>query len=352
MVKTSSKIAVAMSGGVDSSVAAALLQEQGHDVFGLTMQLVPESDSAIEDARRVAAFLDIPHYAVDLRDVFSHEIIDYFCREYADGRTPNPCVLCNRLMKFGALWDVATGLGADFIATGHYARAERAGAATFLKKGLDGKKDQSYFLCRLTQEQLNRTLFPVGCLTKTEVRRLARERGLPSAARPESQEICFVADHDHAAFVARYMEQSSAPGPILDGRGNVLGEHRGITSYTIGQRHGLGVAAAAPLYVTAIRPDRNAVIVGVKQDTLASALIAAGVSWINGGMPAPGTAIQAKVRHHHPEAPVALSPLDDSRILVRFETPQMAVAPGQTIAFYDGDRVIGGGTIWKQGEIL
>jgi len=347
------KIAVAMSGGVDSSVAAALLKEQGHEVIGLTMQLVtPNTADNINYARKVADKLGIPHHVIDFSDVFARDIIGYFCQEYSAGRTPNPCVLCNRLIKFGALWEKAAALGAAYIATGHYARIERHGNKIALKKGADTKKDQSYFLCRLTREQLQRTLFPVGHLTKAEVRQIAMEKGLPAASRPESQEICFIPDNDHPGFVKNYLAQSPLPGPIRDGRGKLLGEHHGIAAYTIGQRHGLGIAAAEPLYVTAIEADRNAVVVGTKTETYATDLIAADLNWINGNMPEFPFNLKAKVRYRHAEAPVSLHPLDDRYLLVKFAAPQMAITPGQTIAFYEGDAVIGGGTILKQGDKL
>jgi tRNA-uridine 2-sulfurtransferase len=345
------KIAVAMSGGVDSSVAAVLLKEQGHEVIGLTMQLVTHGSSAINDARSTAEVIGIKHYTADFHDLFSREIIDYFCREYSLGRTPNPCVLCNRLIKFGALWEKAAELGVDYIATGHYAQIEREGDNIYLKKGADAKKDQSYFLCRLTQEQLRHVLFPIGHLTKTEVKIIAQEKGLPAASRPESQEICFIPDNDHAAFVKNYLAESP-PGPIIDGRGNILGKHRGIASYTIGQRHGLGIAAAEPLYVTALDAERNAIVVGTKEDTYSADLIATDLNWIKGDMPEPTVCLKAKVRYRHAEASVTIKSLDENHLYVNFAEPQMAVTPGQTIAFYNGDTVMGGGTILKQGDRL
>ncbi len=254
------KIAVAMSGGVDSSVAAALLKDQGHEAIGLTMRLVDDGSGAIESARQVCAMLGIEHHVIDFRELFAREIIDYFSREYRAGRTPNPCVMCNRLIKFGALWEKAAAFGAECLATGHYARIEIVGNNVLLKKGLDAKKDQSYFLCRLSTEQLKHTVFPLGDLTKVKVKQLAKEKGLPAASRPESQDICFVPDIDRA----------SAPGPVIDRRGKVLGEHQGIAAYTVGQRHGLGIAAAEPLYVTALEPERNAVVVGTKDETYAA----------------------------------------------------------------------------------
>ena len=341
------KVAIAMSGGVDSSVAAALLKQAGHDVIGMTMRLVDSdrSEAAIADAREVAGRLGIPHHVIDLRDVFASRVIAPFCEEYVRGRTPNPCIVCNSEIKFGVLREKAAALGADHIATGHYARAE----GWSLKKGTDDRKDQSYFLCRLTREQLSHTIFPVGCLTKQEVRRLAADLGLPVASRPESQEICFIPGDDHAAFVRDYLGQPSLPGPILDEAGQILGEHRGIASYTIGQRRGLGIAAAEPLYVTAIRPERNAVVVGTREKTFTESLIAGDLNWIN-GPPSVPVELKARVRYRHPEAAAMVTPLDNDTVYVKFSAPQMAVTPGQTIAFYDGETVLGGGTILRQGS--
>jgi tRNA-specific 2-thiouridylase len=343
------KVVIAMSGGVDSSVAAALLKEEGHDVIGMTMQLTPYQD-AIEDAGKVAYQLGIPHHIIDFRDIFARTIIDDFCQEYRLGRTPNPCVRCNEYIKFGALWAKAAEMGADFIATGHYARIERERDEIRLKKGADTKKDQSYFLCRLTREQLSHALFPVGHLTKTRVRQIAREKGLPTASRPESQEICFIPDGDYAGFIKNHIPQSSQPGLILDGRGNVLGEHRGIIAYTIGQRHGLGIATAEPLYVTAIAPDHNAVVVGTKAQTYGTELVAGNLNWIALKRPDHPINVKARVRHRHPEAEAMVTPLDKDTYYVKFTTPQMAITPGQTIAFYDGDTILGGGTILRQGR--
>jgi tRNA-specific 2-thiouridylase len=337
-----------MSGGVDSSVAAVLLQQAGHDVIGVTM-LLSTNNSVAAEAREVAGRLGIPHHTIDLRDEFAHRIVAPFCEEYARGRTPNPCVACNREIKFGLLREKAAALGVDHIATGHYAQIERTGDSYRLKKGADARKDQSYFLCRLTREQLAYVVFPLGRLTKPEVRRLAAKMGLPADSRPESQEACFVPGGDYAAFVRDFLHQPSPPGPILDGAGNVLGEHCGIVSYTVGQRHGLGIAAAGPRYVTAIRPEGNAIVLGKREETFADDLVAVDLNWIG---PAPECPIElkARVRYRHAEAPAVITPLDDVTIYVKFFAPQMAVTPGQTIAFYEGDYVIGGGTILKKGK--
>jgi tRNA-specific 2-thiouridylase len=345
------KVVIAMSGGVDSSVAAALLQQEGYEVIGLTMQLTPD-ENASESARKVADKIGISHKIINLREIFDREIVSSFCREYSLGRTPNPCVLCNKLIKFGALWEKATEMGADFLATGHYAQVDRDGTDLYLKKGSDIKKDQSYFLCMLTREQLSHVLFPVGRLTKAKVRQIARETGIPSASRPESQEICFIPDDDYAGFLKKRIGHSAPPGPILDESGNVLGEHRGITTYTIGQRHGLGIGAAEPLYVIAIESERNAVIVGTKAQTYGADLIAGNLNWIVPvNLDSPLTA-KAKVRYRQPETEAIITALDNGIVHVKFTSPQMSITPGQTIAFYEGDKVLGGGTIIKQGRQL
>ena len=347
------KIAVAMSGGVDSSVAAALLKQAGHDVFGVTMRLVdnPKSRDAIADARKVADNLGIPHHVVDLQSIFQRVIINDFCREYGLGNTPNPCILCNMHIKFGILWEKAKGLGADFLATGHYARIEKTNRGKYrLIKGKDKRKDQSYFLCRLTQEQLGYSLFPVGELTKDKVRKIAKEIELPVAARKESQEICFVTDDDHARFLKGHYRGKIETGPILDSHGKKLGEHRGIMFYTIGQRKGLGITAAEPVYVIAIEPEKNAIIVGTKKETYASELIADNLNWITEPMPEKPTKVKARVRYRHPEAASIVSRIDENRVRVKFAKPQMAITPGQAVVFYDGDTVIGGGRIIRQGK--
>ncbi len=344
------KIAIAMSGGVDSSVAAALLKEAGHEVGGVTMQIT-DSSRAGKDAAEIAGRLGIPHRVIDLRDIFAEKIIAYFCGEYGRGRTPNPCIPCNKYIKFGALWEEAATTGAEMLATGHYARIEQDSRGRYLlKKGRDTNKDQSYFLCQLTQGQLGRTMFPVGNLTKDEVRKIAAELGLPTASRPESQEICFIPDNDHARFLEKYAPQADRPGAILDGAGRTLGRHRGIGSYTIGQRRGLGIAAAAPLYVTDIEPDRNAIIVGTKEQTYGTELIAGGLNWISIDTPEHPIQVKAKIRHRHAEAEATVEPQEDDAVYVKFAEPQAAITPGQAIVFYDGDKVLGGGTIIKRGR--
>lgn len=345
------KVVVAMSGGVDSSVAAALLREEGHEVIGVTMRMITPSD-AETDAAEVARRLGIPHQVMDLREIFARRVIDDFCREYSLGRTPNPCVRCNKYVKFGVLREHARELGADFIATGHHARVERDGNTGnyLLKKGADARKDQSYFLCQLSQEQLSHALFPIGNMTKDRVRQIARELDLPVAHRPESQEICFIPDDNYTEFLKDYLPQASLPGPILDREGNTLGQHRGILAYTIGQRRGLGIAAAEPLYVTAIEPDQNAVVVGTKEQTYGTELLAGDLNWIAAPALERPIRVKARVRYRHPEAKATVSPRGGNSVYVKFSRPQLAITPGQTVVFYDGDTVIGGGTILRQGR--
>jgi tRNA-specific 2-thiouridylase len=348
------KIAVAMSGGVDSSVAAALLKEEGHDVIGVTMRLYAPSHiapDASEDAQKVADKLGIPHHVIDLQDIFARKVINDFCREYSKGRTPNPCVLCNREIKFGALWERVRGLGAEFLATGHYARVEKDKTGTYhLKKGKDKSKDQSYFLCRLTQEQLSRTMFPIGGLTKVRVRQIAQKMGLPTASRPESQEICFVPDNDHAGFLKEHIQGKFKPGAIIDQYGNYYGPHQGIAFYTIGQRKGLHVAAGVPLYVIRIAPGNNVIIIGDKEQTYASELAADNLNWIDDARQGKPIKVKARIRYRHEEADAIVCPLNDDNVYVKFDEPQMAITPGQTIVFYDGEKVMGGGRIIQQGR--
>jgi tRNA-specific 2-thiouridylase len=354
------KIAVAMSGGVDSSVAAALLKKEGHEVFGVTMLLRPLSHGknagnsplpdSVADARKVAAKLGIPHHVIDLREDFDRAVIADFCREYSRGRTPNPCVLCNPIIKFGKLWEKAKGAG--YLATGHYARIEKdeASGKLLLKKGKDRLKDQSYFLCRLTQEQLGRTLFPLGGITKEEVKKIAKDMDLPTAARPESQEICFISDDNYNEFLKEHLRQEIKPGPITDSRGNVLGHHRGIPFYTVGQRKGLGIAAKSSLYVTSIDAARNTVVVGTREETYSGGLAADNLNWISGVWPELPLKIKAVIRYRHPGVDATISLNDKNSVRVDFNEPQAAVTPGQTVVFYDGDTVTGCGTIINQGR--
>lgn len=357
------KVAVAMSGGVDSSVTAALLKKQGFEVIGLTMKLFslpPEvclneelrsccGWKAVEDAHRVCLDLGIPHYEVDLREEFEKKVIDNFCQEYLCGRTPNPCIRCNEYIKFKALWKRASNLGVDFLATGHHARLEfdEKKGRFLLKKGRDKAKDQSYFLYPLTQEQLSRTLFPVGGYTKAQIRRLARKFGLHVADRAESQEVCFVLDDDYINFVKARRPEAFWPGPILDKFGRQLGEHQGIAHFTIGQRRGMRLAWKKPLYVIAIDAERNAIIVGEEKDLSKKKLLAIKVNLIALEQLSLPLEIMAKIRYKHEEAKATVCPVEKEMVVVEFKEPQRAITPGQSVVFYQRDIVVGGGVIYQ-----
>lgn len=344
------KIAVAMSGGLDSSVTAALLKNEGHEVFGLTMLVVPTDEATNSRvptvARQVAQVLGIPHHVIDLRGIFAERVISEFCAQYSLGRTPNPCVRCNRFIKFGILYEKARELGADVLATGHYSRIERreSDGRYLLKKGIDRRRDQSYFLHALTQEQLMRTLFPLGTLTKGRVKEIAAEMKLPVVSS-ESREICFIPDNDYIRFLQRHVTSGATSGVIKDVQGNVLGEHHGIINYTIGQRKRLGIAAAKPLYVVAIDSQSNTVVVGDREHIFNTEFIVSGVNWI--AMPELPESILArvKIRYLHPEAEAVVTLEGKGIVKVKFTEPQMAITPGQAAVFYDGDVVVGGGTI-------
>jgi len=346
------RIVAAMSGGVDSSVAAWLLKEQGLDVVGVTMQLFPEGEpgsgccsAASGDARKVAAILGIPFYVLNFQADFEEEVIAEFCREYARWRTPNPCLVCNSRIKFTLLADRARQLGAAGLATGHYARIEycQERCRFILRRGIDLTKDQSYVLYALTQDQLAFTRFPLGELTKEQVRRFAFEAGLPVANKPESQEICFVSDGDYREFLGRRL--AFRPGPIVDQQGNRLGTHGGVAGYTVGQRRGLGLAGPEPYYVVRIDPSSSTLVVGTRRATLAPGLLAADCNFIS--LPALESAVDAtvKIRYRAPDVRCRLEPTGSGRVVVRFCEPQAAVTPGQAAVFYQDDEVLGGGTI-------
>jgi tRNA-specific 2-thiouridylase len=350
------RIVVAMSGGVDSSVAAALLAEQGHDVIGLSMQLYDQRGDQtfgscctlddLHDARRVASSIGIPHYILNFERQFQETVISNFVREYAAGRTPLPCAHCNSDLKFSTLLDRARGLGAGHVATGHYARVERnADGRWLLKRSMDGEKDQSYFLFSLTQDQLECAVFPVGELKKPEVRAQARRLGLKVAEKPDSQEICFVADGDYAAFVARNEPSVARAGAIVDAAGQVLGSHGGVHRFTVGQRKGLGVAAPAPLYVLKIDADAGTVTVGPRAALEQVSLTASGVNWIAANAPSDWLPVSAQIRHRHRPGPGRVRALEAGRAEFVFDEPQAAITPGQAVVFYDGEVVVGGGWI-------
>jgi tRNA-specific 2-thiouridylase len=357
------RIVVAMSGGVDSSVAAALLAEQGHDVIGLSMQLYDQSEGQtafggccsledLYDARKVAAALHIPHYIMNFERQFDDQVVSNFVREYAAGRTPLPCARCNSELKFATLAERARGLGAECVATGHYARVERDGATGryLLKRGLDASKDQSYFLFSLSQDQLARAVFPVGNRPKDAVRAYARDHRLPVADKPDSQEICFVPDDDYAGFVSKRDPSAVRPGTIVDEHGRILGAHGGVHRFTVGQRKGLGLSGSStghPLYVLRLRPDDEQVVVGPKSSLEQRTLTASGVNWIACGPPSTGETMRAdvQIRHRHAPAPATIRALGAADVEVIFDAPQIAITPGQAVVFYDGETVVGGGWI-------
>ena len=353
-----------MSGGVDSSVTAHLLDGQGYSVVGAMMKLFENEDigedvldaccslAAKDDAAGVAERLGIPFFVFNYAEEFRRGIMDAFVEEYARGRTPNPCVECNRLLKFGALFERADSLGCRYIATGHYARVEQDGGRFLLKKGLDEVKDQSYVLFSLTQEQLARVLFPLGAMTKDEVREVARELGFENAERAESQDICFVPDGDYGAFLRTYapergldIAQSLAAGDFLSADGRVLGRHRGIANYTIGQRRGLGVSSAGRLYVTRLDLERNAVILGENADLFGCEAVAERVNIIAGALPRNEFRCSAKVRYGMREQPATVVQTGEDELRIVFDEPQRAITPGQYAVIYDNNTVIGGGTI-------
>jgi tRNA-specific 2-thiouridylase len=348
-------VVVGMSGGVDSSVAAALLVEAGYDVVGIAMRLWAEaSDSGccslddFLDARRVATGLGIPFYAMDFRDAFERDVVAPFVREYLDGRTPNPCVRCNQFVKFASFWRRARELGAEWVATGHYARIVRddvSGAAQ-LCAAVDVSKDQSYFLFAIEPAVLQRTLFPVGGLTKAEVRARARALGLPVAEKRESQEVCFAPKGEYADFVGRYAGNAEArSGPIIDEDGRRVGRHEGVHRYTVGQRHGLGLSVGRPVYVTGIDAATATVRVGPPQATVAGGLVARKANWLTAAPPPVGTALHVKIRSRFAAAPVRIEESSPDGFVATAAGGLRAVTPGQAAVLYQEDRVIGGGWI-------
>jgi tRNA-uridine 2-sulfurtransferase len=362
------RIVVAMSGGVDSSVAAALLAEQGHDVIGLSMQLYDQAEGqtsfgsccsidGLHDARRVAAAINIPHYIVNFERQFQEQVVTNFVNEYAAGRTPLPCAHCNGDLKFATLAERAESFGADAVATGHYARIEllpsiggdgaRSERRYALKRGVDASKDQSYFLFSLTQAQLARAVFPIGDRPKTAVRAYARLRNLPVADKPDSQEICFIPDNDYRGFVEKQRPDTPRAGQFVDERGAVVGAHEGVHRFTAGQRRGLGLSSSpsgTPLYVLALRPAEQQVVVGPKSSLERTTLEASGVNWL---IDTPTVPIRAavQIRHRHQAAPATVRATAAGQATVTFDTPQIAITPGQAAVFYDDDIVLGGGWI-------
>ncbi|HXJ82436.1 MAG TPA: tRNA 2-thiouridine(34) synthase MnmA [Candidatus Methylomirabilis sp.] len=359
------RIVVGMSGGVDSSVAAALLVEQGHDVVGVTLRVWPWRDpqegakrfgsccspETVDDARHVARRLGIPYYLLNTEREFDETVIESFAREYAAGRTPVPCVVCNQEVKFGSLLRRARAWDAVAVATGHYARITRDAPSGryLLWRGRDPRKDQSDFLWPLTQSQLAAASFPVGEMTKDAVRDKARALGLVTADKPESQEICFIPDNDYRGFLRTRVPEAFLPGPIIDAMGSVVGQHSGLASYTVGQRRGLGLSGRRALYVTALDPDRNAVVVGSDKDVEADRLWAERVNLISQASLDEPVSVTAKIRHGHVAAPATIEAAPGGTMVeVRFATPQRAASPGQSVVFYQGDLVLGGGVIARR----
>jgi tRNA-specific 2-thiouridylase len=352
------RVVVAMSGGVDSSVAAALLVEQGYEVVGMMMRLWSEetiggrahnrccTPDQMGDARRIADRLDIPFYVLDTRDVFRSTVVDFFIEQHRQGVTPNPCMECNRHIRFDFLQRNALALDAEYLATGHYARIARDDQGRYLlQKGIDDHKDQSYVLSVMGQEQLRHALFPVGEYSKPEIRQIAERYGLPTASKKDSQDLCFVGDGNYRRFLAEHAPEIMVSGPIMRLSGEVIGQHDGLVNYTIGQRKGLGVTAAEPLYVIGMNPYRNALVVGTKDELGQTDLTANRVNWVSGVAPSGPFRAEVKIRYMAAPSPALVEPLTTDRIAIHFDEPLRDITPGQGAVVYDGDVVLGGGII-------
>lgn len=345
-------VVVGMSGGVDSSVAAYLLKEKGYNVIGVTMQIWQEEESgccglsAIEDARRVAHDLEIPYYVMNFRSEFKEKVVDYFIDEYLNGRTPNPCIACNRYVKWESLLKRSRDIGADYIATGHYARIDKLENGRYsLKRSATLAKDQTYALYNLTQDQLKHTLMPVGEYTKEEIRQIADKIQLRVANKPDSQDICFVPDGDYAGFIEKTLDTELPTGSFVTIDGKVLGPHKGITHYTVGQRKGLGLALGYPAFVVEIRPETNEVVIGTNEDSLSNYVRANRLNFMSIEDLEGELRVWAKIRYNHKGAWCTIKKTGDDEVLCTFEEQQRAITPGQAVVFYDGDYVLGGGTI-------
>jgi len=354
------KVVVGMSGGVDSSVAAWLLKEQGYDVIGVTMQIWQDESqeaqeekggccglSAVDDARRVADRLEIPYYVMNFKKEFKENVMDYFVQEYISGRTPNPCIACNRFVKWESLLKRSLDIGAEYIATGHYARVEKLPNGRYtLRKSATAAKDQTYALYNLTQHQLSHTLMPVGEYTKDEIRKMAERIGLLVAHKPDSQEICFIPDHDYAKFIEENSDCHLTEGNFVDKDGNILGRHKGITHYTVGQRKGLNLSMGRPVFVTEIRPETNEVVIGENEDVFSDRLTCSHLNWMAiEGLSGKEMRVTAKIRYSHRGAPCVIREVESDLVECIFDEPQRAATPGQAVVFYDGEYVVGGGTI-------
>lgn len=380
------KVVVGMSGGVDSSVAAYLLKEQGYDVIGVTMQIWQDEDicsieenggccglSAVEDARRVASVLDIPYYVMNFKQEFKEKVIDYFVSEYLQARTPNPCIACNRFVKWESLLNRSLGIGASYVATGHYASITRLDNGRYtVKKSITQAKDQTYALYNLTQFQLEHTLMPVGDFTKDEIRTIATELKLPVANKPDSQEICFVKDNNYAGFIADYLNEEEnrrlmdaknvfknatdkhtvnglTPGNFIDTEGKILGRHKGLAHYTVGQRKGLDLALGLPVFVLELKPDTNEIVIGNSQDVFSDRLYANQLNFMAIEDLEEELIVDAKIRYSHQGARCTIKRTGKDEVLCVFEEPQRAITPGQAVVFYKDDYVVGGGTINRKG---
>ena len=351
------KVVIGMSGGVDSSVAAYLLKKQGYDVIGVTMQIWQEdkeyeereggccSLSAVDDARRVADKIGIPFYVLNFRDSFKKNVIDYFIDEYMEGKTPNPCIACNKYLKFDELLKKAQGIGADYIATGHYAKIEEHNGRYILVKSDDDKKDQTYALYNMTQEQLAHTLMPCGEYTKDRIREIAKEIGLDVHNKKDSEEICFISDNNHGKYISEAMPGKVKQGNFVDKDGNILGKHKGIVYYTIGQRKGLGLAMGRPVFVTDINPLTNEVVVGAEEDIFKTDLICKDINFIAFDNLDKSLELKAKIRYSAKPATATITPLENGKVRVSFKEKQRAITKGQSVVFYLDDLVVGGGII-------
>ena len=340
------KVVVAMSGGVDSSLAAALLKEEGYDILGVTIHHY-EGNENLESVEQAAQNLKIPWYVLDFTKEFKNIVIDYFCQEYLTGRTPNPCVICNLKIKFGLLFEKAKSLNADYLATGHYAinGYDQKSKKFLLKRGVDENKDQSYFLYRLNQEILPYVLFPLGKFKKSQTRELAKKYGLKNYKKAESQEICFIRDDNYRKFLSQHIQDTVKPGKFINKEGKILGEHQGIPFYTIGQRKGLGVSLNKRMYVIEINPQQNVITLGDDKDLYKDKLSVKDLNFLSGDKLLKSIKSEAKIRYNSKKSPAIISPYNKDKILIDFESPQRAITPGQSAVFYQGDIVVGGGTI-------